>query len=200
MPEIRIHPATEPDATTLATIFTTSFTTDIDLAMFPPTPAVHNWWTRVFAADIARTPSTRVFKAVDDATGKVAGYAVWALPGCAHAGDDEMPPFPAECDAGLCERFFGAMDEMMDVVMCGVEGFYYLKMLATRPEYRGQGIASRLLRWGMERAEEEKVPVFLSSSPAGKSVYERAGFEEKAMRVLDGGYQQRYFVWRPDGC
>ena len=73
-------------------------------------------------------------------------------------------------------------------------------MLATRPEYRGQGIASRLLRWGMERAAEEKVPVFLSSSPAGKSVYERAGFEEKGMKVLDGGYQQRYFVWRPDGC
>ena len=126
MTEIHIYPATESDASTLATIFTTSFTTDLDRAMFPPTPAVHDWWTRVFAADIIRTSGTRVFKAVDDTTGEVAGYALWALPGSAHAGDDEMPPFPADCDAELCKRFFGAMDGIIEVVMGGEEKFYCL--------------------------------------------------------------------------
>lgn len=52
-------------------------------------------------------------------------------------------------------------------------------------------MASQLLRWGLARADEEGVEVYLSASPGGRPLYEKNGFQ-----VLEGvfspfpGYEQ----------
>lgn len=66
-----------------------------------------------------------------------------------------------------------------------------LELLGVHPSYQRRGLASKLLRWGLARADEEGVEVYLSSSPDGRPLYERNGFQ-----VLDGrfspypGYEQ----------
>ncbi|OGE50869.1 hypothetical protein PENARI_c015G00751 [Penicillium arizonense] len=52
----------------------------------------------------------------------------------------------------------------------------HLDMLAVHPSHQGRGLASKLLKWGLARADEEGVEVYLSSSPEGKPVYEKYGF------------------------
>ena len=50
----------------------------------------------------------------------------------------------------------------------------------TYPEFRRQGIATKLLELLIEEAKKENASfIELSATPMGKSVYEKAGFEEK---------------------
>lgn len=69
-----------------------------------------------------------------------------------------------------------------------------LDMLATHPAHHGRGIASLLLKWGLERADRDGVPVFLAASPAGKPMYERRGFRVLGTEEIAGGYVQAYMV------
>jgi len=60
-------------------------------------------------------------------------------------------------------------------------------MLGTHPSYNGKGIASMLLKWGLDRADNDGMPVFLSASPAGKPMYERRGFRVVQEEEVAGG-------------
>ncbi|KAJ7736932.1 acyl-CoA N-acyltransferase [Mycena metata] len=53
---------------------------------------------------------------------------------------------------------------------------YELGGLATLPAYQGQGIASSLTRWGMDRAAEEGVPIFVTSQGQVLEFYGKLGF------------------------
>ncbi|KAK4445560.1 acyl-n-acyltransferase [Podospora aff. communis PSN243] len=56
---------------------------------------------------------------------------------------------------------------------------YQLTGLSIRPEYQGYGIASLLVRWGLERAAEEGLPVFTAGETQGVDFYEKAlGFHK----------------------
>lgn len=54
---------------------------------------------------------------------------------------------------------------------------WWIQEIAVAPEFQRQGVGKLLLQWGMERAREENVPVTLSSTPAGKALYEGSGFK-----------------------
>lgn len=49
-------------------------------------------------------------------------------------------------------------------------------MLGVHPSQQGRGLASKLLRWGLTRADAEGLEVYLSASPEGKPMYEKYGF------------------------
>ncbi|KAI7780805.1 hypothetical protein LA080_015488 [Diaporthe eres] len=48
--------------------------------------------------------------------------------------------------------------------------------LGVDPKYQRRGIARSLLQWGLERAEKEGLPVHLSATPDGASLYRSLGF------------------------
>jgi len=62
---------------------------------------------------------------------------------------------------------------------------WYLELIATRPEWQGKGAAGKLIRWGLERADEEGTECYLEASPDGKPVYERFGWRERERLVVD---------------
>ena len=66
----------------------------------------------------------------------------------------------------------------------GERRHWYLELLAARPEWQGKGVGSALLRWGLERADEEGVEAYLEASPAGKGLYEKMGFREVGRLVV----------------
>lgn len=65
------------------------------------------------------------------------------------------------------------------------ERHYELLNLATSPHYQRKGIASRLLGYGLEKADKEGVKVFLTASPMGKLLYRKLGFEELGSLSID---------------
>jgi GNAT superfamily N-acetyltransferase len=72
---------------------------------------------------------------------------------------------------------------------------WYLELVATRPEYRRKGAAGLLLRWGLEKADQEEVEAYLEASPEGKPVYEHFGFwEVERLVVLDGKFLECIMV------
>jgi len=58
------------------------------------------------------------------------------------------------------------------------EDHYYLSLLGTHPNQRGQGIGMWLLEHDLEIVDAEHAPAYLeSSNPANNQRYERVGFE-----------------------
>ena len=65
----------------------------------------------------------------------------------------------------------------------------YLSLLATHPDWDGNGLGAKNLHWGMELAERWKVPVTLIATPAGYPLYRSEGFEDVkniTIKMLDG--------------
>ena len=58
------------------------------------------------------------------------------------------------------------------------QGYWHLSLLGVLPDFGRQGIAQRLLAWGMERADEEDRPIYLSASAQGLGAYKKSGFVE----------------------
>ncbi|KAI0130554.1 acyl-CoA N-acyltransferase [Xylariales sp. AK1849] len=52
-----------------------------------------------------------------------------------------------------------------------------LQALFTDPGYQGRGIGSKLVQWVVDRADAQGLPCWAHASPAGSSLYARAGFQ-----------------------
>ena len=56
-----------------------------------------------------------------------------------------------------------------------------LRIIAVRPEYQGQGVAGRLLQWGVDLADRKGFYGWLNGRPAGMKLYRKAGWETVAV-------------------
>lgn len=50
--------------------------------------------------------------------------------------------------------------------------------LITSPAYQRRGIGASLIQYGLEKADKEGVPCYLTASPMGAPLYKKVGFEE----------------------
>ncbi|PGH30188.1 hypothetical protein GX50_07053 [[Emmonsia] crescens] len=112
-----------------------------------------------------------------------------------------------ELFTALREQIAAAREKYLDE-----EKDYVLELIATRPGFERQGHASRLLKWGIEKAEADNARIFLESTPAGLKLYERLGWRVvDTLRIKladygvdaegdDGGYGLFYIMIRdPQG-
>ncbi|KMK56602.1 GNAT family acetyltransferase [Aspergillus fumigatus Z5] len=203
-------PADPTDSPALTTVFLSAFSSPFNQRLFPRTPDVITYWTAQFTSFI-NNPHKAVLKITDSEDGSIVAFAVWQLPvpsspedvhlkhshspshSHAHAQAGDEHPYPVSSDRELCEVFFGGMEEMKKRIM-GSRPHYYLEMLGTRPEYAGHGLASKLLQWGLERADEVGLETYLSASPAGRPLYEKFGFRVVEEREVVAGYVQGYML------
>ncbi|KAE8374287.1 acyl-CoA N-acyltransferase [Aspergillus bertholletiae] len=65
--------------------------------------------------------------------------------------------------------------------------YYGVLDVGVDPTFQRQGAARRLMEWGMERAEKENLPVYLSATPAGQPLYKSLGFRTVGK-----------WIWRPN--
>jgi ribosomal protein S18 acetylase RimI-like enzyme len=72
-------------------------------------------------------------------------------------------------------------------------------MIGVHPSEKGRGLGSKLLRWGLERADAEGVEVFLSASPEGRPMYEKYGFRAVNTFAPYPGYEQVAMIRSPNG-
>ncbi|KAF7357624.1 Acyl-n-acyltransferase [Mycena sanguinolenta] len=101
---------------------------------------------------------------------------------------------------------------------------YELGGLVVHPDYQGHGIGSLLVRWGLDEAAKERVPVFVGGETQGVDFYEKAlGFQRlsptefwldaegrditreevksgnEGWKKENGGVSGAELVWLPDG-
>ncbi|KAM3418057.1 hypothetical protein BST61_g6263 [Cercospora zeina] len=127
-------------------------------------------------------PGAHWLKAVSNETGAIAGFVKWQEPKPGVEPDTNLPEWPEEADRELCDGTFGAWARARRELM-GREGHWYLEIIATDPAYQGQGAGSLMMRYGLERADEQGARAFLEASPDAVRLYERFGFRE--VRHLD---------------
>ena len=60
-----------------------------------------------------------------------------------------------------------------------------LKELYVRPEYQRKGLGSRLVQWGIEKADELGLPGYVEGTDKGTGLYLKFGFEEVARNSVD---------------
>jgi GNAT superfamily N-acetyltransferase len=105
--------------------------------------------------------------------------ALWIAP-----GRPELSPEHEERIGPLLEGMMGAgasrvLDtfERFEAAHPRESEHYYLSLLGTHPEHRGNGIGMGLLADNLRRIDAEGMPAFLeSSNPANDRRYERLGF------------------------
>ncbi|KAJ5355141.1 uncharacterized protein N7496_012353 [Penicillium cataractarum] len=187
--------AQSADAPKLAEVFFAAFSDRFNRTMFPDNPEVRVWMEKNLLCGEGIAENQIMLKVTDPSNPDVVtAFAKWIRPSSGSSADpdrhEEPAVWPESSDGELCDRFFGTMDGHHKDVMEG-RPHYYLELLGVHPSYQGRGLASKLLRWGLTHADEEGVEVYLSSSPDGRPLYERYGFQ-----VLDGrfspfpGYEQ----------
>ncbi|CAI6341520.1 unnamed protein product [Periconia digitata] len=67
----------------------------------------------------------------------------------------------------------------------GTKPFVFLHLLVVHPEHQRRGAGAMLLQWGVDKADELKLPAFLESSDAGKALYTKFGFEAHEVTSWD---------------
>ncbi|RDW61146.1 GNAT family N-acetyltransferase [Aspergillus mulundensis] len=160
----------------------------------PPSPSSLEKLTAARLRDIAMMPTARMFKAVDEDTGAIIGVARWIVTKeervyttLQEAVEHEvMRRVIPETNEAATRAFYtmatagkwevlGLRDNHGAVV--GLVPRVELETLFTHPGYRGVGVASALVQWGVELADRLGMRVYFEAAGEGRPLYERFGFE-----------------------
>jgi GNAT superfamily N-acetyltransferase len=60
-----------------------------------------------------------------------------------------------------------------------------LSLCFVHPEYQRKGVGSLLLQSGIERAEEVRAKIWLTSTPQAMPTYQKNGWEVKEIHTID---------------
>ena len=180
-----LRKATPEDAQALTDIYFSAFSIDaISLLVFPRnSPTVWKFWYESVIEEMEDQNSHFICIVDTDTPGQtIAAYAKWnSASATLSAG---LPQWPAGSDHEMANHFFGELIRRHANHMEGRK-HWYLEIIATKPEYQRKGAAGKLLRWGIERADEEGTETYLEASPDGKPIYEHFGFLEVDRLVVE---------------
>lgn len=189
---LELLPWEEKDIDAFVDLNTEAFGPDLHDVLFPNGFSTAH---REFKKTISLTSHRRhgnlssIWKVIDtdlpdsDPLNKIVGHAKWRFyPNGQNAEErarekkdmDAVARPPPRSKAQ--EAFHAALDEVKKTYI-GDKPYAGLQVLATRESHRRRGVATMLLRKGIELANEYSLPIYLESSPMAKPVYERVGFE-----------------------
>ena len=127
-----------------------------------------------------------IIKAVSKGTNKIVGWQGFSL--CGYDSDQSKENV-SEAEGGKESLVKKDRDEGLRSAICDNSAsmatgwmankrHVFINTLVTDPHHQGRGIGSALVQWAMAKADTDHVPCWLSSSPAARGVYIRAGFKE----------------------
>lgn len=125
-------------------------------------------------------PTSHWLKIVDDESGKIVGGGRWALyengSGNPYEGHGEMEATWFEegdrrdLASGCLNQFLGTSARLMN------RPHAFLNILFTHPDYRRKGVASLIMKWGLEHADRLELESYIEATKEGKPCYEAFGF------------------------
>ncbi|KAH8779968.1 hypothetical protein F5883DRAFT_540965 [Diaporthe sp. PMI_573] len=122
-------------------------------------------------------PSSNWRKVVDTESGRIAGAALWNIHHenpFAVPDDLEVTWFPEGGSREFVEQMITQYDAPR--AEAAQKPHVYLFVLFTHPDYRRKGVGQQLLNWGVEKADELRLDIFLDSTSPGRPLYEANGF------------------------
>jgi ribosomal protein S18 acetylase RimI-like enzyme len=191
-----ISKATEDDAVGIASLLVDSWASPfsrLQLGDVEPTNSVTTMAPRI--ARQINNPNMALYVVHSPVTKEVVAVAQWMLPVDGpvkketqeeqderQALEDElyMKSLPERSNKGLIMEFGVGLRTLRDRLLKGEKKHYLLNNIATHHDYRGQGLASRLIEQILQQADAENTIVCLetaSDNPAAR-MYKRLGFEE----------------------
>jgi ribosomal protein S18 acetylase RimI-like enzyme len=150
-----------------------------------------------------KSPGSRFLVARNSDSQQVAAVAQWAV----HIDDTEadmletqqdrderqrfedellLSKLPESSNRALIMEFTVGTRELRQKILQGRK-HYLLENLATHPQFRGMGLASRLVEWVFPLADEQNLLVYLetaSDNPAMK-LYKKLGFKEQGHHTIE---------------
>ncbi|KAI9842685.1 MAG: hypothetical protein M1837_006970 [Sclerophora amabilis] len=228
-PAMRVRQMNPDDFSSVATLLAEAFHEDILFAWLHPRRTEYPAQFRdSFLRTLKRrhyTPGTQSVVAETDETdvdcwnGKpeIAGYAAWERKGPSDAarkwqqdsslnklerlllkGTDryyELLGLDRSENLAAVRRFRATTSNVME----DVDDHWYLAWLGVSNRHRRRGVGRLLVGWGLDNAEEEGVPVWLTSSPVGEKLYEKMGFRGFGYTPIVDGELCPVFIWEPKG-
>ena len=154
---------------------------------FPP------WWRRLVAQGVANN-SAWTTPGYEAAT-------IWVPPGETELNQQDIDAEPALVIELLGEEQGNKVNEMLNRFEAAHphdEPHWYLSMVGTHPEHRGNGFGVALIAQNLEGIDERHEPAYLeSSNPVNHARYERLGFEPIAPFNTGSGGPDVLAMWRP---
>ncbi|KAI2465268.1 acyl-CoA N-acyltransferase [Annulohypoxylon bovei var. microspora] len=145
----------------------------------PRTESVQKYWIETIDADM-RDPSTHFLVITDSAAAdpeRILAFGKWRDMLTSTSPEAPAPPsWPEGADVPFTEKFFGTVEKKHIEIMKD-RPHWYLDMLGVRKELQRKGAGSRLVQWGVAKADEAGVEAYLAASPAGAPMYKKHGFE-----------------------
>jgi len=122
--------------------------------------------------------------------------SIWFPPGVGHSEDIDTDPFSAKdfISAETMKRI-QAVNEVIAAltVHLGGESQWYLHLVAVRPQFRGEGYSSQLVRPMLEEAQNKKLPcTLITQSIESVRKYEHWGFSVVKEMPVPCSYEKFY--------
>ena len=158
---------------------------------FPDPDDLSVWW-RFYIASAVRYPWVWV-------SGDYAAAAVWIPPNGVELTTEEeerVEPLLRDLIGPRCDDVLELLDRF-EAAHPREKPHYYLSLLGTHPDRRGEGLGMALLAENLKRIDAEGVPAFLeSSNPANNERYERVGFRRIGEFTTPDGARAVATMWR----
>jgi GNAT superfamily N-acetyltransferase len=169
---VDVRVATEDDLDGITATLTAAFAADpLWSWAFPEREGQEAWW-RFLVSSALRYPLVRI-------ADECAAVSVWIPPG----GVELTPEEEASIEPLLVDLVGPRAAEVLELIERfdashpGERPHYYLSLLGTNPDRRGEGLGMALLADGLERVDAEGMPAYLeSSNSVNDPRYERLGF------------------------
>ncbi|KAF2659046.1 hypothetical protein K491DRAFT_713056 [Lophiostoma macrostomum CBS 122681] len=151
------------------------------LAFFPgpiPADSVEQRVNR-FISERKNDPTVRYVKAVDEKTGEMISFAkfyIFDTPERAAAAERTVPSGEG-INKEACDLFFGEMGRKKKKIM-GSRPHIFVHGCHTDPKQQRRGAAGLLMKWGMQKADELGIPMYLESNYDAHGFYKKLGFQD----------------------
>lgn len=73
-----------------------------------------------------------------------------------------------------------------------------LDVLATHPAHGGRGCAGRLVKWGMQRGDEEGLECYVEAQDTSKPIFVKYGWKEVRELVVQGEKRGTILLYTPE--
>ncbi|KAI0179997.1 acyl-CoA N-acyltransferase [Hypoxylon sp. FL1284] len=137
------------------------------------TEGVKQWW--------AHDKAVYTIKCLDTDTGQIVGMATWDI--FWRQGNDngwEKPsgiPWLEGKEKERCEAVLRPMWDLREQLFGKQRPYIYLSSIGVHPDSQRRGIGRLLMQWGVNVAEQLRVPLYTESSIPGLRLYASMGFE-----------------------
>ncbi|GKU00221.1 puromycin n-acetyltransferase [Fusarium langsethiae] len=177
MSSITTRPATHDDIPRMLEVFFSAFSSSpLNERCFPPSSQeVQDWQENLIQRNIDNKDDNYLIVAEQDSC--ILGWARWArreqpLPG----KQIKRSTFPTSGDQETARYFFQANNDAAIKYIAG-EKHWFLSTIAVAKEGQRRGVGSALMKFGVEKADEEGWMSYLNSSQEGKGLYGKFGFK-----------------------